>query len=545
MDGDDLFYELPSRKPLLAKTSLNSLRASPKHPPSPPKSRDTLQRQYAELVVKLNGLATDYAHLEAELESRTQSAEALKNTVAALEKALCATEAERAREQDLHMRELACYEQALAEAQRRCQRMTLELELSCLTPSHVEEEYQQLMSRHRALQANMDLEQNTKALLIDQIETLTKERDILLAQLQSQFLERLSDDSQHDYSVRRGDFESRQGASDSDGSVYGTVLSLDMTTLSPLKDESFDLRRFQFPISPPLPDPAPKTAKRLLLPARLKEEFVLSPLKLAASEEPQKKRYLSLKPHHLRYNSHDVLPVRVEFEPEVGARCSSWPEQELASVAEDDRDAAYMRLSGLETGTKQEIMKLKFELQSLRLHNEKLLSYIGFELQKQKKNIKKLLSKQNLRMEYLDAKLIQKLRDVLINKKRVLRLVLINPGLAPLGVRDEDEFAFESPFLSSLKEERLVRKYKLQTFQEEVGMLSLEDCESVDSDWGESDESVEPWRPNYFSQLRHLLLGAGRDCEPVVDEKLKYKFFTIVIGIMFIGARLTNNRVQH
>ena len=31
--------------------------------------------------------------------------------------------------------------------------------------------------------------------------------------------------------------------------------------------------------------------------------------------------------------------------------------------------------------TKQEIMKLKFELRSLKLHNEKLLSFIGFELQ--------------------------------------------------------------------------------------------------------------------------------------------------------------------
>ena len=38
--------------------------------------------------------------------------------------------------------------------------------------------------------------------------------------------------------------------------------------------------------------------------------------------------------------------------------------------------------------TKQEIMKLKFELRSLKLHNEKLLSFIGFELQKQRNNLK-------------------------------------------------------------------------------------------------------------------------------------------------------------
>lgn len=53
----------------------------------------------------------------------------------------------------------------------------------------------------------------------------------------------------------------------------------------------------------------------------------------------------------------------------------------------DEFDLSSKRSSYLnaDNKTRQEITKLKFELQSLKLHNEKLLSYIGFELQNRKR----------------------------------------------------------------------------------------------------------------------------------------------------------------
>ncbi|KAM9886599.1 hypothetical protein OXX79_014092, partial [Metschnikowia pulcherrima] len=114
------------------------------------------------------------------------------------------------------------------------------------------------------------------------------------------------------------------------------------------------------------------------------------------------------------------------------------PSKRDSLMTDSSKRSSFFSELNLSSGdvTKQEITKLKFELQSLRLHNEKLLSYIGFELQKQKKNIKKLSSKQNLRpkpshpMEYSDAKLIERSKEMLIHKKRVLRSVSINPILS-------------------------------------------------------------------------------------------------------------------
>ena len=294
---------------------------------------------------------------------------------------------------------------------------------------------------------------------------------------------------------------------------------------------------FQFPptssaILPPSPDPESRNLKRQSLPAsynttnnsnnnnynslkleKLNSEtnskFVLSPFKLAPSnaktsatggESPEAvfedfnsvKRYSSSKPTHVRYNSHDILPIKVEFEDQTSTRVASMPEkskrqlllvvfnkidesldedyiksyhrngtlnalngfsEEGEEAGEDEsldhgrskrfsyeefdlsskRSSYLNNLNNYNSQTRQEITKLKFELQSLKLHNDKLLSYIGFELQKQKKNLRKLAKKQSensLRQanmyEYSDAKLIQDSRDLLINKKRVLRSVSIN-----------------------------------------------------------------------------------------------------------------------
>lgn len=439
-----------------------------------------------------------------------------------------------------------------------------------------------------------------------------------------------------------------------------------------------------------------KPRSRQSLPARIEthaslhpeDNFVPSPLKLtrpnstclegdfslsnSVSETHRKKRSSYPKPYHSRMNSLDILPIKVEFElKEQQPRSSSSPDRNYlrnldsvieGEVVDDGRDLAFMKLNGfaepsnkrdslLTTSskrsslltdfnilsgdiTKQEITKLKFELQSLKLHNEKLLSYIGFELQKQKKNIKKLSSKQRLRpssVEYSDAKLIEKLKDVLIHKKRVLRLVSINPILstkydnngqllpfstgigllAPNGNVDEgDEFVFRSLFISSLKgdcddygfmnhqqkhnlrilsdldqkylhetDEKLPKKYKSQTFrtdrersdedseysdlldeqdfieeEEEEGneinrvVLRNPDDWDTTSEQSSSGSDVNYSQLNRFNQMKYIVLGKEhmkrqkkRKDEVLIDENLKYKFLTLVVGIVIVGFRFTSH----
>ena len=88
---------------------------------------------------------------------------------------------------------------------------------------------------------------------------------------------------------------------------------------------------FQFP---PSPEKNCKDPKRQSLPSELRRtlkvsensEFVLSPFKLTPSylsaaedtgvfpDTHVVKRYSATKPTHSRYNSHDILPIKVEFE---------------------------------------------------------------------------------------------------------------------------------------------------------------------------------------------------------------------------------------
>ena len=57
------------------------------------------------------------------------------------------------------------------------------------------------------------------------------------------------------------------------------------------------------------------------------------------------------------------------------------PENTSKNFSEMDISSKRSSYLNSDEKTKQEIMKLKFELRSLKLHNEKLLSFIGFELQ--------------------------------------------------------------------------------------------------------------------------------------------------------------------
>lgn len=267
-------------------------------------------------------------------------------------------------------------------------------------------------------------------------------------------------------------------------------------------------KNFQFP---PSPDPNSKI-KRQSLPANLQNEFVLSPLKLASqdfdSNTPRQNRYSVSKPNHSRYSSHDIVPIQVEFESKPDQRSTSVPSP--ARVVEDDEfesdqskelESTFKKLNGERSSyisskrsslvfentnkftsdmTKQEIMKLKFELQSLKLHNEKLLSYIGFELQKQKRNIKKLSSRQNLKnIEYSDSKLIEKSKEVLIQKKRVLRSVSINAILSKnynnkdnIGILQKGIFNFDDNMVNG------------QNINEDDEIFEEEEEEEQDDDYG-------------------------------------------------------------
>lgn len=645
---------------------------SPDHTPT--KTADLgLQKQCAELYAKLTGMAADYQHVENELARKNGLVDELTQKMHASERRVRVLEDEQRKQAELQQQEVAFYRDSLEELRRQNSRLSRRLEqdqhmAEALTQEH-DSKYLKLYKSYQALQSNFELEQNLRALLIDQIEFLTKERDLLLASatplpsvdlhLPQDFGQTLgvlagqnSDEDDHEYLHSDASVDAdpeSEPESDSDGSVHGTRLlgsyaEHDFESSSPLKDDPHNFLGlsldFQFPapntlqhapplpqtanpsrpFSPPHPDEKAKSLKRMSLPLQLKlnasfeDDFVLSPLKLTphpnsayfdsataaagtgAATGPSvsgasaanstsntrpnsiiRKRYSGTKLNHSRYNSHDILPIKVEFELlNHQLRSASAPDKDhlhhqLSSVAEsnpiEDSDMAFMKLNGFGAPskrdsmmtdsskrssfisdfnvlsgdiTKQEITKLKFELQSLKLHNEKLLSYIGFELQKQKKNIKKLSSKQNLRppkkptnsMEYSDAKLIEKLKEMLIHKKRVLRSVSINPilstkyggrntsgafqplvGLGVLGnpAEDDDDFVFKSHFISSLKkddcddygflnhnckynlrvlsknnqeyseynDEQTLKKHKSQTFGS-AGQLALLDFSSAD-----------------------------------------------------------------
>ena len=457
---------------------------------------------------------------------------------------------------------------------------------------------------------------------------------------------------------------------------------------------------------PPSPEPGVKE-KRQSLPLHLRgsqcdEEFVLSPFKLANATislignddrvVPSVKRYSSSKPNHNRYNSHEIVPIMVEFEPlELALRSTSVPEKahhnnnshkfdiinELSEGSVENsktasaRDGAFFALNGYDSKsnrnsatmmsskrsslisenysndiTRHEITKLKFELQSLRLHNEKLLSYIGFELQKQKKNIKKLTKKQSTRtlrsypskkkMEYSDAKLIERSKEMLIQKKRVLRSVSINAilskkyhdnsgmrptnaiGIIPTGLSPfanslfttfenefeqdedglllhndlgEDEYGFlthndrfssrvfsnglyaylnfdenelDGDETADCDKERRIKKYRSQVFEkskfassdDEAGEDGTDEATEVEKDdWEEiSGESSSEEELGMITQIKYLMFGASalsakqkrkKDQHLLVDDGLKYKFFTIALGIMIIGLKFSHQHYDN
>lgn len=527
-----------------------------------------LEKQYAELLVKYNSLFLENKQLEEELQRKQGLQQEQQSKLATYEKILNHLDKEQLKNKELWEKEVNYYKELIEGLQDRIAKLTdelkaaedaTELQVSVLNDA-MNEKYNSLLKEFRVLQSNFELEKNSKLILIDQIEYLSKQNASRQNEVQSNsdIQDMLSVDSahtvlhmnegRHTLNELSDDTQSIDGLETERNGIEGSTklpkvnsnfglgllerddsqlffsladdLEDKLETSSPIKESerSTSIKvtsNFCFPSTrtdtpealqsggeesyqfPPSPDPELKELKRQSLPTRLiqknnklnTEDFILSPLKLASNSSYNnidakhksitKRRYSNSKPNHSRYNSHDILPIKVEFEKnDSAARSASGPDkyQSLTSVLPSSsrfesivelpesleqgkktlRDMAFDKLNGylcgpsnrssttttsskkssvyndysmlLNEGTKQEIMKLKFELQSLKLHNEKLLSYIGFELQKQKKNIKRLSHKRSkYHMEYSDAKLIEKSRDMLINKKRVLRSVSVNP----------------------------------------------------------------------------------------------------------------------
>ena len=612
-------------RPLSGKNSMNSLNGTNKskgNMGSPSKAEvvspirqqklvtltqnyNKLERGYADLLLKYNNLLSEYEQIEQELQSKVQTNREQSGTINKYETLLKHIENDHIKNKELYEQEIFYYKELIDDLQLKINKMTNELTSKRLEDEQFDkiddellDKYNALLKQFKILQSNYELEQNSKLVLIDQIEYLTKQNDLLNPDAENDIhkinnnsnasnrfhefedsvihidtyahtMNNLSDESD----VNNSDLELDEDQDSQILSYLADDMNGQFTSSSPIKrDESLKIANdfvfpnnssqkdripnlepdlnFKFPASP---DPESKELKRQSLPATLKhnshldlnDDFILSPLKLTANNtsyfnmdnsinNTTKRRYSNSKPNHSRYNSHDILPIKVEFEPlELTLRSTSGPEkyynsntnstfsqnnnkfesiEELPeSIAHTDgksvRNSTFNKLNGYNnvpsnrsslntTGsskssllidhnimtndmTKQEIMKLKFELHSLKLHNEKLLSYIGFELQKQKKNIKKLSHKQsttslrnfNRKIEYSDAKLIEKSRDLLIHKKRVLRSVSVNPilstkynydnnvvgiltkGLLPFKIipeHDEDRFKFTSDFINSI-----------------------------------------------------------------------------------------------
>ncbi|RCK65263.1 hypothetical protein Cantr_00967 [Candida viswanathii] len=637
-----------------------------------------LQRNFADSLLNFNSLQNENKRLEHELNLKKAQLKSQLEKLQFYEQSLKELEIDSLHKQEILSKQIEMYKGMVDSLQTKVFELSQELEKKLLMQDQtndVEEydaelvkKYEKLVRDYKILDSQFEVERNSKLVLIDQIEFLSHKNEDLVKQIESPSTE----DAIDDYLVDLTDHATHtmhELTDEEDEYTEDSIISpgLNIGTSaqsSPIKqhkqpyDESNSSVKvepnFQFP---PSPEKDCKEPKRQSLPSELtrkrtlgveSSEFVLSPFKLApsnvsASEDtgvfPDThvvKRYSATKPTHSRYNSHDILPVKVEFEKETGSvRSTSVPEkvlrnQLICEIIQENEECAKKNhrngtlsalngydgeidefsknfsegssskrssyMTGDENKTRQELTKLKFELQSLRLHNEKLLSFIGFELQKQKNNIKKLSKKQSQRtlggnsrpIEYSDAKLIEKSRDMLINKKRVLRSVSINTGFTDRFTKDpintlglvgsasspagegsnEKGFVdFESLTSSSNPlNDKMIKKFASQVFNntpalyefdldsdfENTGNWEIEEEEEEEEEEELSSSSDEEL--GVFNQIKQLVIGGqrmkdkklkkkrgsnGNGNDHLVDDTLKFKFMTIALGIVIIGLKLT------
>jgi hypothetical protein len=756
----DLSSNSPSRR------DLHSASPSRKEPPSTSPGSSTtlnnlqkdytkLERQHTDLLLKNKDQNREYTQLELELSTKDDQIQEQKEKLLNLEIFIKAIKEESLKHTELLNDEVSAYKELVEDLQMKVIKLTSEINIFKRRESEaqlenqnlhenddlheilkISEKFNRLLKDFKVLQSNFELEKNSKLVLIDQIEFLTKENELLSTRnsgknseqdeenIEGDFLDssdsnlsviqnftntihtmnELTDDD--DDSILRLAISTNNDPANSDDDDYNSnILSyladeLQDNHSSPIKqvpdlDGSLDIpNNFQFPANkrnsilptnfnvhpdlhpfPPSPDPEIRENKRQSLPSQFKasprfetDEFVLSPFKLANQSSffdgdnvSTVNRYCNLKPNHSRYNSHDIVPIKVEFEAlDTSIRSISVPEREhqkfdvINETPEPNervansktrnavRNSAFFALNGYDNSassnrnsvctttsskrssliydpptemSKQEIMKLKFELQSLKLHNEKLLSYIGFELQKQKKNIKKLSNKQSARtlkaltnvskqIEYSDAKLIEKSKDMLIHKKRVLRSVSINPivsknyrnpivkkrgsvSILTKGLGQEHEvfsaFNYDDSMYDAVIEDdeddygfmNHSDKFSTRVFSHGLNVyLNGDECGEID---GDEEESIKRHRSQIFDsrmkvddeeqeqttsedtssedagvlgQMRNLFAGRSntvpkkkrtkKELQQLVDDGLKLKFLSITLGIMIIGLKLSH-----
>lgn len=526
------------------------------------------EKQYLDVMAKYNTMMAELAEIEQKFHYKAQEARQNLEMLQTQEEASKKFEMESQRQKDLYEQDRQYYKNLIKDLQAKVTSLSNEFQTKAQNDNDgtwndsLLEKYEALAKKYRILQSNYELENNSKSILIQQIEALTKDNEMKATEQGGNFFSHPDNASDGDYNVYADEYlPSSQELDDifpnsdyaryniSDGNnpslnFLSDELNDNIGSSSPLKDitnpgvdmnqdsnllhdnygddddSSREAEKIEHRNSagaaltlPPQHDV--NHWKRLSLPTKLRhvncnEQFILSPLKLAehnaytSSDElvlKSNKRKSNSRPYQHSYSSYDIVPIKVEFEPPKETTELSDPSKRDRSnskfskdvnmiprgsqgsksdTAEDlsehniydksnfnDRDFTYSKLNGFGNGgsnrsssitahsskrgsavgdsfiesnltmndmTRQELTKLKFELRSLKLHNEKLLSFIGFELQKQKKNIKKLSNKRSQsslrgsrKIEYSDAKLIEKSKDVLIRKKRVLRSVSVNP----------------------------------------------------------------------------------------------------------------------
>ncbi|KAI5956454.1 hypothetical protein KGF54_000929 [Candida jiufengensis] len=462
------------------------------------KDYEELERRFADIILRFDQLETEKQHVQQELDIKKEELLLMQYENNEYKLQIEQLQLKLQELEEISTKNEIMYKQVVEELRKKIQLLNLN------NLSDQDSRYEKLLKDYKILENQFDVEKNSKLVLMDQIEFLTHQQDTPTTdeEIMDEFIPQKTDSS----------------------------------------SESVELNKnFQFP-SPPPPDPESKYLKRQSLPIDLTKNFVLSPFKLAP---PETTKSYPLKPTHVRYNSHDIIPIKVEFETNTTQsekRLSSEPLLEEDEVNQYRNEALYAlngfdetesieidssskRSSYYGNQTRQEITKLQFELQSLKLHNEKLLSYIGFELQKQKKNIKKLAKRQSMNFEYSDAKLIEESKNLLINEKRVLRSVSIN------SVPPQEQQNFVN--------DRIVKKFASQVFQP-----PLEEEESFASVEEESSSSEEE-EMGMLNHIKSYVLGKetkkskNKYKEELVDDNLKFKFLTIALGIMIIGFKLT------
>lgn len=657
--GDNLKIKSPNKRfspRKLFDTSLTKSSPSKNSSSFLQSDYNRLERQYTDLSIKYNNLNLDFQALQQDLLSKTtinkQDSETIKN----LQSYIKTIQEEFNHDKILLTQNAKLNEKIIFDLNLKIKKISDDkrsnenfnnddfLQLSS--------KYDKLSREYNILKSNYELEQSSKKFLIDQIDNLNQEIECLKSSNTDLNLH----DFAHENSVIQYSVEHTMNQlTDDDDDVDHTNCDDEI-----LQDESSNLPDSfqQFNSTFEFPSKSSTKLKHQSLPTQLKDDFILSPLKLATNMlyfEPEQdltnhkgsnkvKRYST---GHSRYNSHDIIPIQVEFEP-VETRSTSVPEYQLQKTIEEDeieqeseheheqepneRTHAFNKLNGQsmpipqsnassttfrnsiigddirnsiistsskrsslneEPMKKQDIMKLKFELQSLKLQNEKLLSYIGFELQKQNLNIAELTKT----IEYSDSKLIERSREELIHKKRVLRSVSINSILSKnykngfpnnsnnipmtsssilLGngilnhfeFNEEDDYGFlnENDQFPNRIFSRGLQKYfhdniDEDDYQSKKCLKNHKSLKNIRYSYGVDDDNIiEESQESSFDQVssdeelgligqfKHMILGSNKKKymknEELVDDRLKYKFVAITLGIMIIGLKFSHQNIQ-